>query len=50
MSPHDLTVADAAAPDATFRALLWALVIGLCTILPSTIYLIGVYKRRPAHH
>ena len=41
----DLTIQAAAAPDATFRSLLWAIVIGLCAILPATVYLIRVYKR-----
>jgi cytochrome d ubiquinol oxidase subunit II len=45
MSRHDLTIEDAAAPDATFRALLVAVIVGLCAILPGTIYLIAVYKR-----
>jgi cytochrome d ubiquinol oxidase subunit II len=44
----DLTIEAAAAPDATFRSLLWAIVIGLCAILPSTVYLIRVYKRVPS--
>ena len=43
----DLTIESAAAPDATFRSLLWAIVIGLCAILPATVYLIRVYKRAP---
>ena len=41
----DLTIEAAAAPDATFRSLLWAISIGLCAILPATVYLINVYKR-----
>ncbi|HEY6879491.1 MAG TPA: cytochrome d ubiquinol oxidase subunit II [Polyangiales bacterium] len=45
MAPHDLTVEAAAAPDATFRALLWAVGIGLCAIVPGCAYLIAVYKR-----
>ena len=43
----DLTLANAAAPDATFRALLLAIAVGLSAILPATIYLIRVYKTAP---
>jgi len=43
----DLTIESAAAPDATFRSALWAIAIGLCAILPATVYLIRVYKRAP---
>jgi cytochrome bd ubiquinol oxidase subunit II len=45
MSPHDLTLDSAAAPEATFRALTIAVVVGLCLILPGSAYLIRVYKR-----
>ncbi|HEX5658787.1 MAG TPA: cytochrome d ubiquinol oxidase subunit II [Polyangiales bacterium] len=45
MSPHDVTLDSAAAPAATFRVLLIAVVVGLSLILPSTAYLIRVYKR-----
>jgi cytochrome d ubiquinol oxidase subunit II len=44
MSPHDVTVANAAAPDATFHGLLWALAVGLALILPGCAYLMRVYK------
>jgi cytochrome bd ubiquinol oxidase subunit II len=46
MSPQDLTIGEAAAPDATFRGLMVAVVVGLCAILPASAYLIAVYKRR----
>ncbi|HEX6241429.1 MAG TPA: cytochrome d ubiquinol oxidase subunit II [Polyangiales bacterium] len=39
-----LTVAQAAAPPATLRTLLIALVIGLALIVPSLVYLLRVYK------
>jgi cytochrome d ubiquinol oxidase subunit II len=39
-----LTLANTAAPAATLRALLWAIAIGLCAILPGVVYLIRVYK------
>jgi len=35
---------DAAAPDATLRTLIVALIVGLCVILPSLAFLIHVYK------
>jgi cytochrome bd ubiquinol oxidase subunit II len=41
-----LTYRDAAAPDATLRAMIWTLVIGLSLIVPSLVYLIRVYKQR----
>jgi len=44
----DLTYQAAAAPDATLRALIWALVVGLALILPALLYLIRVYKQRAA--
>lgn len=43
-----VTVADAAAPEATLRTLLIALVIGLSLIVPSLAYLLRVYKARDA--
>lgn len=48
LSSGDLTIERAAAPDATFRSLSWAIAIGLSAILPGTAYLIRVYKRGPA--
>jgi cytochrome d ubiquinol oxidase subunit II len=45
MSPHDLTLDTAAAPAATFRALVTAVIVGLCLILPGSAYLYRVYKR-----
>lgn len=44
LSSGDLTVMEAAAPDSTFRAIIWAVVVGLALIGPSTVYLIRVYK------
>ena len=44
----EVTLSNAAAPDATFRALLIAIVVGLSAILPATVYLVRVYKTRPA--
>lgn len=43
-----LTLAEAAAPDATLRTMLWALGFGLLIILPSVSYLIYVYKGGPS--
>jgi cytochrome d ubiquinol oxidase subunit II len=45
MSPRDLTLDAAAAPDATFRGLVIAVIVGLCAILPGMVYLLRVYKR-----
>jgi cytochrome d ubiquinol oxidase subunit II len=42
-----LTYKDAAAPDATMRTLIVALVVGLIVILPSLVFLIRVYKGSP---
>ena len=44
MSSTDLTVGATAAPAPTLRALLWAVFVGLCAIVPGTVYLIRVYK------
>ncbi len=44
MSPRDVTVQSAAAPDATFRALVVAVIVGLCAIVPGSLYLMRVYK------
>jgi cytochrome d ubiquinol oxidase subunit II len=46
--PPDLTVARAAAPDATLRLVLWILVIGGVVLLPSLWYLFQVFKTVPA--
>jgi cytochrome bd ubiquinol oxidase subunit II len=46
MRGGDLTIANAQAPAATFRTLLWAVAIGLCAIVPGVVYLIRVYKGR----
>lgn len=45
MRPADLTLANAAAPDATLRGLLVAVAVGLALILPATALLIRVHKR-----
>jgi len=46
-----LTFQDAAAPPATLRALVIAIVVGLSVILPSLTYLIRVYKAQgPSTH
>jgi cytochrome d ubiquinol oxidase subunit II len=42
--PPDLTVENSAAPVATLRLLLWALVIGLALLIPSLRYLFKVFK------
>lgn len=42
-----LTYQDAAAPAATLRTLVYALVVGLAVILPGLIFLIRVYKGNP---
>jgi cytochrome d ubiquinol oxidase subunit II len=42
--PPDLTVQSAAAPDATLRLLLGALVVGLALLIPSLRYLFKVFK------
>jgi cytochrome bd ubiquinol oxidase subunit II len=45
LPPH-FTIAGSAAPDATLRALFWALLIGALTLFPSLIWLYRVFKRR----
>jgi cytochrome bd ubiquinol oxidase subunit II len=45
LDTQDLTYQRAAAPDATLRTLIWALLVGLALILPSLAYLIRVYKQ-----
>ena len=44
--PPDLTIAAAAAPRATLRLVLGALVLGAVVLLPSLFYLFRVFKRR----
>jgi cytochrome d ubiquinol oxidase subunit II len=45
LDSHDLTYQMAAAPPATLRAMIWALIVGLALIVPSLGFLIRVYKR-----
>ncbi len=47
MASGDLTYVNATAPAATQRGLLWALALGFCAIVPSFVYLLRTYKRRP---
>lgn len=47
MTPENLTVQSAAAPDATLRALLLAVGVGLLLIIPAMLYLVKVHKGRP---
>ncbi|MDB4974663.1 MAG: hypothetical protein JWN48_3004 [Myxococcaceae bacterium] len=47
MRAGDLTYHQAAAPEAVFRTLLVAVVVGLAAIVPGTLYLIRVYKSAP---
>jgi cytochrome d ubiquinol oxidase subunit II len=42
----NLTLANAQAPEATLRTLLFALAVGLLLVVPSLGYLLVVYKRR----
>lgn len=42
--PPDLTIENSAAPDATLRLLLWALVAGLALLIPSLRYLFKIFK------
>jgi len=44
--PPDITLANAAAPEPTLVAILWALVIGALTLFPSLIWLYRLFKRR----
>ena len=46
--PPDLTVARAAAPDATLRLVLMVLVVGGAVLLPSLWYLFQIFKTIPA--
>jgi cytochrome d ubiquinol oxidase subunit II len=41
----DLTIASAAAPDATLRVLLAIVIVGACVLLPSLWWLLRVFKR-----
>jgi cytochrome d ubiquinol oxidase subunit II len=43
--PPDLTVENSAAPEATLRLLLWALLAGLALLIPSLRYLFKVFKQ-----
>jgi cytochrome d ubiquinol oxidase subunit II len=42
----EFTIANTAAPEATLRAITWALAIGAVTLFPSLAYLYRVFKRR----
>jgi cytochrome bd ubiquinol oxidase subunit II len=46
--PPDLTIANSAAPEVTLRLLVWALVIGSVTLVPSLYYLFRVFKGEDA--
>jgi cytochrome bd ubiquinol oxidase subunit II len=46
--PPTLTVTDAAAPPATLRAIMVALVAGAVLLFPSLAYLFGIFKADPA--
>ncbi len=48
LQPENLTVQSAAAPDATLRALLVAVGVGLLLIVPAMIYLVVIHKRPQA--
>ncbi len=48
--PPDLTIAAAAAPRATLRLVLGALVLGAVALLPSLFYLFRVFKGRDIRH
>ncbi len=43
-----ISLYDAAAPDATLRALVWALCIGSLLIFPALFYLFAIFKRIPS--
>jgi cytochrome d ubiquinol oxidase subunit II len=45
--PPDLTISDAAAPDATLDLVLATLALGFVVLVPSLIYLFRVFKSRP---
>jgi cytochrome d ubiquinol oxidase subunit II len=46
--PSDLTIADSAAPPATLKLVLIALIVGLVLLLPSLAYLFRVFKGAPS--
>ena len=46
--PTDLTIENSAAPAATLRLVLGALVVGLLLLVPSLVYLFRVFKGAPA--
>ena len=46
--PPDLTIVEAASPDATLRLVLIALAVGAAVLLPSLIYLFRIFKSGPA--
>ncbi len=46
--PPDLTITNAAAPEATLRLTLIALIVGAAILLPSLMYLFRVFKSSPA--
>lgn len=46
---HDLTVSNTAAPAATQKQLIYALVIGVLIIIPSIVYLFRVFKLTSAN-
>ncbi len=47
IAPVNVTFPKAAAPAPMLAQLIVALVVGLALIVPSTVYLIRIYKRRP---
>lgn len=46
--PPDLTVANAASPEATLRLILIALALGIVVLVPSLVYLFRVFKAAPS--
>ena len=42
----EVTIASAAAPEATLSLLLWALVVGAVVLVPSLGYMFRVFKTR----
>jgi len=47
--PHELTIADAAAPSAVLRAFLWLVAIGGALFVPSLLLLFRIFKSEPLH-
>ena len=45
-----VSIYTAAAPEATLRVLLWALIVGSCLIFPALIYLLMIFKRSDRSH